>query len=51
MLLPPLVPANEVEFDNTEDVTLTIDGFDLFEMVIKANSMTRADGSVPSEAE
>ncbi len=51
VLLPPLNPANAKPFDNTEDVELTVEGIDGLRMVIRAGSMTRSDGTVPSPAD
>ena len=48
--LPPLELTNMVDFDNTQDVELTVDGIDLLKMIVKAGSVTLADGSVPSPA-
>ncbi len=47
VLLPSLNPANVQTFDNTEDVTLTVEGIEGLSMLIRAGSMTLADGSVP----
>lgn len=51
VLLPPLNPNNAVVFDNTQDVELTVEGIEGLKMIVKAGSMTRADGSVPSPAD
>ncbi len=51
MLLPPLDPVNARAYDGTQDVVLTVDGIDGLEMVVKAGSMTRADGTIPSPAD
>jgi hypothetical protein len=48
ILLPPLNPNNAVSFDNTQDVELTVEGIDGLKMIVKAGSMTRQDGTVPS---
>ncbi len=48
VLLPPLDSANARTFDNTQDVELTVAGMEGLKMIVKAGSMTRADGSVPS---
>ncbi len=48
VLLPPLNPANARTFDNTSDLELTVDGIDGMKMIIRAGSMTRADGSIPN---
>ncbi len=50
VLLPPLDPANARVFDNTQDVELKIEGVEGLRMIIKAGSMRRPDGSVPSPA-
>jgi hypothetical protein len=50
VLLPPLDATNSVSFDNTEDVVLTIEGIEGLELLVKAGSMRRRDGSVPSPA-
>lgn len=47
--LPELDPANERVFDNTQDVTLTIEGVEGFEMKILAGSMTLADKTKPDK--
>ncbi len=46
--LPPLAPGNAVSFDNSADVVLTMQGTAGLSMTVKAGSMTRADGTVPS---
>lgn len=51
VLLPPLDPNNAVTFDNTQDVVLTVEGMEGLSMLVKAGSMTRADGTVPSPAD
>ncbi len=48
VLLPPLNPNNIVEFDNTQDVELTVEGVEGLRMIVRAGSMTCADGSVPA---
>ncbi len=48
VLLPRLDARNNVLFDNTKDVTLTVFGIDGFSMLVKAGSMTLADGTVPT---
>ncbi len=48
IFLPRLLPINAVDFDNTQDVMLTVDGLEGLEMLVKAGSMTLADGSIPS---
>lgn len=47
VLLPLLNPNNEVAFDNTQDVELTVEGMDGLKMIVRAASMTLADGTVP----
>lgn len=51
VLLPELNPNNARVFDNTQDVELTIEGMEGLKLIVKAGSMTRADGSVPSQAD
>ncbi len=46
--LPFLNPLNGVRFDNTRDVVLEVEGIEGLSMLVKAGSMTRADGSVPT---
>ncbi|MGP1347524.1 MAG: Ig-like domain-containing protein [Phycisphaerales bacterium] len=46
--LPELDPANEVLYDGTQDVTLTIAGIDGLEFRVKAGSMILEDGTVPT---
>lgn len=48
VLLPPLNPNNAKVYDGTKDVTLTVEGIEGLKMVIKAGSMRRQDGSIPS---
>lgn len=48
LTLPELDPANERLFDNTQDVVLTVEGVEGFEMTILAGSMTLADKSRPA---
>ncbi|MFQ5591985.1 MAG: hypothetical protein ACE5HE_12535, partial [Phycisphaerae bacterium] len=48
--LPELNPTNDVLFDNTADVELTVDGIEGLKMIVSAGSMTLADGTVPSPA-
>jgi len=50
-LLPPLDPQNEVLFDNTRNVLLTVEGLEGLRMLVSAGSMTRADGSAPSPSD
>jgi hypothetical protein len=50
VLLPSLNPANARSYDNSEDITLTVEEIDGLEMHIQAGSMTLADGTVPSAA-
>lgn len=47
ILLPSLNANNARVFDNTQDVELTVEGVEGLSMLIKAGSMTLADGSVP----
>jgi cysteine-rich repeat protein len=51
VLLPPLNPANDKVFDNTQDVELTVDGMEGLKMIARAGSMTRANGTVPSPSD
>ncbi|MDJ0835210.1 MAG: Ig-like domain-containing protein [Acidobacteriota bacterium] len=46
--LPQLNPANAVVFDNTQDVILRVEEMEGLEMLVKAGSMTRPDGTKPS---
>ncbi len=48
VLLPPMNPANNVEFDNTADAVLTMEGVEGFRMLVRAGSMTLADGRKPA---
>ncbi|HVR37185.1 MAG TPA: Ig-like domain-containing protein, partial [Methylomirabilota bacterium] len=48
VLLPPLDPTNERSYDGTEDVELTVAGMDGLKMIVKAGSMSLADGTKPS---
>lgn len=48
VLLPALNPNNARTYDGTQDVELTVEGIDGLKMLVKAGSMTRADGTVPS---
>lgn len=43
--LPPIQPARAQVVGGNEDVHLTIPGFDGFEMIVKANSVTFPDGT------
>ena len=49
--LPELDPANEVFYDGTEDVVLTVAGIEGLEFLVKAGSMTREDGTRPTPAD
>ncbi len=49
--LPMLNPNNAVMFDNTRDLELTVEGIEGLKMLVRAGSMTRADGSVPTPAD
>jgi murein DD-endopeptidase MepM/ murein hydrolase activator NlpD len=51
VLLPQLDPLNRFTFDNTQDVTLTIRGIDGLKLLVKGGSMTRANGTRPSESD
>lgn len=46
--LPPLDPANARTYDGTADVVLTLPEIEGLSMTVRAGSMRRADGSVPS---
>jgi hypothetical protein len=48
VLLPPLDPDNARDYDGTEDVVLAVKGVEGLQMIVRAGSMTRADGSRPS---
>ena len=48
VILPELDPTNIVPYDGTQDVELTVEGIEGLKLFVKAGSMTRADGSVPS---
>ncbi|MEE9295711.1 MAG: carboxypeptidase-like regulatory domain-containing protein [Phycisphaerae bacterium] len=50
-LLPELNPNNARQFDNTQDVELTVEGIAGLRMIVKAGSMTRANGTVPTPAD
>ncbi len=50
VLLPRLDPTNATNFDNTTDTILGVDGIDGLQMLVRAGSMTLADGSSPSPA-
>lgn len=47
VLLPTLNPANERGYDGSQDVELTIEGIAGLKMLVKAGSMTLADGTIP----
>ncbi len=51
ILLPHLDPRNAQRYDGTADVTLSVAGVEGLSMLVKAGSMTRADGSMPSEGD
>ena len=51
IILPELDSSNEVIYDGTQDVELTVDGMEGLKMTVLAGSMTRADGSVPSSSD
>jgi len=46
--LPELDPANDVVYDGTKDVVLTIAGIEGLEFKVKAGSVTREDGTRPT---
>lgn len=48
VLLPPLNPNNAQVYDGTADVELTVDEIEGLKMIVRAGSMTRADGTVPT---
>lgn len=48
VLLPRLNPNNAKTYDGTKDVVLTCEGMAGLQMVIKAGSMRRADGTIPT---
>ncbi len=48
VFLPQLDPANEVQYDGTQDVELRVVGVEGLKMVVKAGSMTNSDGTIPS---
>ncbi len=50
VLLPPLDPGNQVVYDGSEDVELSVAGVGGMRMVVKAGSMRLPDGSSPSAA-
>lgn len=47
VLLPRLNPNNDVLFDNSQDVELTMEGVEGLRFIVTAGSMTLADGTVP----
>ena len=51
VLLPTLNPANEVIYDGTKDVSLTVEGIDGVEFEIVAGSVVLEDGSIPSPSD
>lgn len=50
ILLPPLNPNNARVYDGTQDVELTVEGVEGLSMLVKAGSMRRRDGSIPTPA-
>lgn len=48
LFLPPLRFVNDKVFDNTQDVELTLEGMEGLKMIVRAGSMTRANGTVPT---
>lgn len=48
VLLPKLNPNNARTYDGTTDLVLTCEGMEGLRMIIKAGSMRRPDGSIPS---
>jgi len=46
--LPMLDPANEVFFDGSQDVELTMAGIEGLKFTVRAGSLTREDGTKPS---
>jgi len=51
VLLPALNPNNARVVDNTQDVELTAEGIEGLKMIIRAGSMRRANGTIPSPAD
>ncbi|HLU48269.1 MAG TPA: hypothetical protein VK116_09300, partial [Planctomycetota bacterium] len=51
VLLPRLDPANAVVYDGTTDVELTVDGIEGLRMLVRAGSMRRANGTIPTPAD
>ena len=52
VILPELDITNAVvTYDGTQDVELTVDGVEGLKMTVKAGSMSRADGSVPTPSD
>ena len=51
VLLPMLDPDNARTYDGTQDVELTVEGLEGLRMIVRAGSMTRADGTVPSPSD
>lgn len=48
VLLPALDPANAQVYDGTEDLELTMEGVEGLKMIVKAGSMRRVDGTMPT---
>jgi hypothetical protein len=51
VLLPKLNPNNAVVYDGTQDLELTCEGMEGLKMIVKAGSMRRPDGSVPTPSD
>ena len=51
VILPRLREANARLYDGTEDVELTVEGVEGLRMLVKAGSVRRPDGSLPTPAE
>jgi hypothetical protein len=50
ILFPKLNPANAVKYDGTHDVMLECQGIEGLQFIVRAGSMTRANGTKPSAA-
>lgn len=50
ILFPKLNPANAVKYDGTHDVMLECQGIEGLQFIVRAGSMTRANGAKPSVA-
>ena len=50
VLFPKLNPANAVKYDGTHDVMLECQGIEGLQFIVRAGSMTRANGTKPSGA-